>query len=121
MRSWSAPTPPIWTCCSASGRMPRSCSTRTRPLPAPRVLALCDADTELERPFRPGRSCLGTTRGAPPWPCPRPATAAGGDMLVVPGTGAEEVAKLVMAAAKALGGGEALEPALDLDGVDAPR
>ena len=39
----------------------------------------------------------------------KPATAVGWDMLVVPGAEAEEIAELVMAAAEALGGGEALE------------
>ena len=39
------------------------------------------------------------------------ATAVGGDGLVVAGAETEEIAKLVMAAAEALGGGEALEPA----------
>ena len=39
------------------------------------------------------------------------ATTAGQDRLVVAGAEAEKVAKLVMAAAEALGGGEALEPA----------
>ncbi len=37
------------------------------------------------------------------------ATAVGADMLVVAGARAEEVAQLVVGAAKALGGGEALE------------
>jgi hypothetical protein len=39
------------------------------------------------------------------------ATPVGRDMLVVAGAETEEIAKLVMAAAEALGGGEALEPA----------
>src|SRR3712207_9335356 len=39
------------------------------------------------------------------------ATAVGGDGLVVAGAETEEIAKLVMTAAEALGGGEALEPA----------
>src|SRR5919199_2169577 len=38
------------------------------------------------------------------------ATPAGRDRLVVMGAGTEEVAELVVAAAEALGGGEALEP-----------
>jgi hypothetical protein len=37
--------------------------------------------------------------------------AIGGDVMAVTGAGAEEVAKLVVAAAEALGGGEALEAA----------
>ena len=39
------------------------------------------------------------------------AAAVGGDRLVVTGAGAEEVAKLVIAATEALGRGEALEAA----------
>jgi hypothetical protein len=39
------------------------------------------------------------------------AAAVGGDGLVVAGAETEEIANLVMAAAEALGGGEALEPA----------
>ena len=39
------------------------------------------------------------------------ATAVGGDMLVVAGAGAEEVAELVVAPTEALGGGEAPEAA----------
>ena len=39
------------------------------------------------------------------------ATAVGGDMLIVAGAGAKEVAELVVAPTEALGGGEALEPA----------
>src|SRR3954471_21605620 len=39
------------------------------------------------------------------------ATAAGGDVLVVAGAGAEEVAELVIASTEALRGCEALEPA----------
>ncbi len=39
------------------------------------------------------------------------AAAAGGDMLVVAGSGAEEVAELVVASTEALGRGEALEAA----------
>jgi len=41
----------------------------------------------------------------------KPTTAVGGDMLVVPGAEAEEVAELVMASAEPLGGAEALEAA----------